>query len=403
MPERPETPREPDPTRPPSGGLVDDLRGAPGTGGEAPVDVIDPTRVDRVTSSDGTERWKLTCLCGKRIHVPFRPQHPIGRCPKCGRRLRLPGFKGPSSDKAAHKPAAVLAETEPLVRTSEVAEAAKRLAETERRVDPAATTVKRDGPPPHAASTVRKDGPPPRASTQELEARLNQVPEAAEIHKGSISSTQDIGKGLAPVAVSEAAEVERAVDESEDEVGTIVMEPGEQEALTAQLRQEQRTGREAALRTADMLRKNKGAAESGTNFGRISAWPLAGRLPRVLAGFIDLTLNMLITGIVVALGSLGLLPAGVLHPVVLLLIFFLTGLFNDAILQLTGGSLGKRLVVLTVRARGGQVPNLPMTLLRGALKWLLMPGWIVGVFDPAERTLHDLVCGTLVLKGRTRG
>ena len=41
-------------------------------------------------------------------------------------------------------------------------------------------------------------------------------------------------------------------------------------------------------------------------------------------------------------------------------------------------------------------------LLRALAKWLLLPGWILAAMDTQERTLHDLLCGTLVLQGRRR-
>ncbi|MCZ7643902.1 MAG: RDD family protein [Planctomycetota bacterium] len=402
MPEAPSSPHA-EPER-----LVDDLKARPDA---PPVEIIDPARVDRVPDPKrGGERWKLTCLCGKRIHAPFNPQVPTGRCPSCGRRMRLPGFKG-STASPPRKPAkiapelaetqrrldppapkAALPETEPLMPQQKIQDAAAALAETKRRegppaVDRLADTIATRRPPA---------APPPKAQENAGDLELQKAPDSPAYRPGSPSSTLD-------VAQAAAAETAAAESDPEDEVGTIVMDPAEQEELTRQIKQEGRVSREAALRTADMLRKHHSAGESGSGFGRISAWPLAGRLPRTLAGFIDLTLAMLVTGFAVALTSLKVLPDGFNHPAVLGLIFFFTGLFNDCVLEWTGGSLGKRLVVLTVRSRTGIHPDGPRTILRGVVKWLILPGWLIAYFDPAERALHDLVCGTLVLKGRTRG
>ena len=45
---------------------------------------------------------------------------------------------------------------------------------------------------------------------------------------------------------------------------------------------------------------------------------------------------------------------------------------------------------------------MPAILLRAIAKWLLIPGWVLAFFHPAERALHDLLCNTCVLKGRVR-
>ena len=94
------------------GGLVDDLEpspDAPKSDSDEDVEVIDPRHVDRVPDKKrGGECWKLTCVCGKRIHSPLQPDTGIGRCPKCGRRLRLPGFRPSKSQRVKkQKPATV--------------------------------------------------------------------------------------------------------------------------------------------------------------------------------------------------------------------------------------------------------------------------------------------------------
>lgn len=155
------------------------------------------------------------------------------------------------------------------------------------------------------------------------------------------------------------------------------------------------------MRTADILRSSK-VSERTPGPGLISAWPLAGRLPRALAGFIDLTLGMVAATLIVVGGSMGLLPENSRYLVVPVVAFFTAVLLNDCLLQSFGGSIGKRLVVLTLRTPDGLPPALPVILLRALLKWLLFPGWLLALVHPAQRSLHDLICNTYVMKGRVR-
>ena len=78
------------------------------------------------------------------------------------------------------------------------------------------------------------------------------------------------------------------------------------------------------------------------------------------------------------------------------------GLINDILLQILGGSFGKRLVVLTLRDLNGFEPSIPRLAVRALIKWTLIPGWLIGLVDPEGRCLHDWVCGTIVLKARNR-
>jgi uncharacterized RDD family membrane protein YckC len=157
------------------------------------------------------------------------------------------------------------------------------------------------------------------------------------------------------------------------------------------------------LEAAERLRSRR-IPEQGSGLpGLISAWPLAGRGPRALAGFIDLTLGVVAATAVVVGGSVGLLPEVSRYWYVVLAAFGIAQLVNACLLEAFGGSVGKRLVVLTLRTREGALAEPWRVILRGVLKWLLFPGWVVILFDPGQRALHDLVCGTLVLKGRARG
>jgi uncharacterized RDD family membrane protein YckC len=180
----------------------------------------------------------------------------------------------------------------------------------------------------------------------------------------------------------------------EEEAATIIMDPVQ--AVVESGGAAVVAGREAARHAADLLRAHR---VSATAERRVSAWPLAGRLPRALAGFVDFTASALAAAVVVTLGSLRLLPESFTHPLVALAAFFCAGLLNDCLFEPLGGGAGKRLVILTLRKSDGRPPETFRLLIRGGLKWLLIPGWLTFLFDPAERAVHDWLCGTLVLKG----
>lgn len=289
-------------------------------------EVFEPVRVTQVKDQDGSPVWKLTCTCGKRILSPFHVGKPTGRCPKCSRRLRLPGYRSKSG---------------------KVRSVGK---EKEQRRKPAEAEDKNK-------AAAKK--PPPVPAEEEPLRLADEEPLASD----------------------------------DDEVGTIVIESPPDVP---------RFQRDAALRTADRLRRHKVEESAGESDGRISAWPLAGRGPRVLAGFIDLTAALLLTGVVLALASFEVLPKSLTSLGGATAIFFLAAVFNDGFFQLLGGTVGKRIVVVVMRARDGRRPSAGVVFLRALLKWLFIPGWLLALADPAERTLHDLICRTLVLKGRPR-
>ncbi len=325
-------------------------------------EIFEPPHLERIKSKDGTEQWKLTCFCEKRILSPLHANLPVGRCPKCGRRLRLPGYRPESK-----RDATFVHQSKTTVLTPE------------------------DIPQPNGAA------PPPKP-----ELSLDEKIELAS--KTFKESERRKKAALEAQPAAESSPVTNASDESsvdpysEDDVGTIVME-----ALTPEdLKREKTTNRDAAIQTADRLRRHHMNETASKNAGLISAWPLAGKGPRALAGFVDLTFSTVMTGILVVLAAAEVLPKTTVHPIVLMTAFMTAGILNDGLLQCFGGSIGKRLVVLALRQHNGKRPSLPRIFVRGILKWVLLPGWLMGLVDPAERSLHDLLCGTLVLKGRAR-
>ena len=162
--------------------------------------------------------------------------------------------------------------------------------------------------------------------------------------------------------------------------------------------------RDAAATAADRLRPERPKVrDAGSGPDRISAWPLAGTGRRILAGFIDVTFATVIAGAVFVLARQHVLPPQLAGIGMLVLLLLLAGVLNDGLIHLIwGGSLGKKLVVIVVRGVSGTELGVARTLIRAIFKWLLIPGWIVAVIDPSERALHDLLCHTLVLKGRVK-
>jgi uncharacterized RDD family membrane protein YckC len=164
------------------------------------------------------------------------------------------------------------------------------------------------------------------------------------------------------------------------------------------------TNRDAAMAAAERLRSRASERMQASAGGAVvEAWPRADLTLRGLAVFIDITAVMLAIGIVLLLATQKILPEWMTRMSATLALFAALTILNDAGLQLLfGGSLGKRLVILTLLASDGRPPAAPKVLLRAVLKWVLLPGWILFFFDPDRRAVHDVICGTLVLKGRKR-
>lgn len=270
----------------------------------ATTEIATPVASEQISATDGSQFWKLTCPCGKRLLAPANTPQPYGHCPKCGRHLPLPGFHpGNPADPAAL---------------------------------PLASHSAPDGTQKDSGGKLRDD----HATT---------VIAAARVQEHSINLT----------AASTAA---------------------------------------ARLRPSRVLP----AERARTSSGRISAWPLAGRVRRLLAAFIDFSFAAALAATAVALAGRHVrelfTPVQLLCGTLLLLL-----LFNDTVVHLLlGGSLGKHLVMLAIRTEAGAACGFFRLLARTALKWLFIPGWLIGALDPAQRAAHDLLAGTLVLKGRPR-
>ena len=301
----------------------DKPRVASGTYDQAP-------HYELVCEPDGTEVWKVTCFCGKRLLTPTRSEAAYGRCPKCERRIRLPGYDA-------------------LLKTLDIALV----------------------PPPGSA----------RASG------------SAEGH--TISERTKTG-AFSKAELEKALELVLAQDDIVTEVA--LLRPDVPKANPAEMTAAERLRPQRQNRTPETA-----AQRVGSGSGHIAAWPLAGVVRRLLAGFIDLTFVMTVTALVIMLAIKGAIPPFFRRWDTVMLVFICAGMFNDGVIQaLVGGSLGKSLVVIVVRNFAGTGMESSRAFVRAFFKWVLIPGWIIAAVDPAERTLHDIICGTLVLKGRTR-
>ena len=296
----------------------------------APADTGEqPPQYELVRNADGKENWKITCFCGKRLLTPAKSDTSHGRCPKCGRRLRLPGHDS-------------LKETVDL--------------------------------PPGAVDPTASGS----SSRNIIEERALE-----ERKRSGEFSKSDLDTALAQVMAGQ------------DDVATDV----------ALLIPEVPKFNDAAVTAADRLRPQRESKPdpSGSASGLLAAWPLAGMVRRGLAGFIDVTFAMTVTAIVFILAQRHALPGIFNNFFIELLVLLAVGVFNDGLIHLAlGGSLGKLLVVVVVRNVKGTKLEPGRTLLRAFCKWLLLPMSVLALIDPAQRTLHDLLCGTLVLKGRTK-
>ncbi|MFH0939074.1 MAG: RDD family protein [Planctomycetota bacterium] len=262
------------------------------------IQVEAPAHFEWILRTGGTEYWKLTCVCGKRLLSPAPSIHPYGKCSKCGRYLLLPGYD--DSLKVLRVPA--------------------------------------------------------RSEPTKIEA-AHEDRNITVTSLGGMANDLRISLNAASVAAN-------------------------------RLRPQQLSTHTRAMRTVS---------------GRISAWPLSGKIRRLLAAFLDLNFGICVAGVVMALAGPRALEPFFSPLEMLLATIWLALAFNDSVIHLIlGSSLGKRLVVLVVRTEDGEPCGPIRTLIRAWLKWLLIPGWLIGAFDSAERTLHDLLAGTLVLRGRLR-
>lgn len=379
--------------------LQDESQGKEEEGSTYDGEIFEPPRIERIKAKDGSELFKMTCFCEKRILSPLRTGFPVGRCPKCGRRLRLPGYRPESrkqgSATSKRSKTEVLKEEDiPKKEGTPPVEGSSDNMSLDEKIE-FATKVFRASERRKLTAMQATPVSETDEATGEKKEETKEEPKQEASEDPRTEAQKEDDKETEPA-------IKLTADGSEDDVGTIVMDPQTPEHIKEQLKKDA-ANRDAAIRTADRLRAHhRSQSSSRGEVGLISAWPLAGKGPRALAGFVDITFCTVATGVLLVLAAIDILPHTCFHPVVIITAFVTAGLLNDGLLQHFGGGFGKRMVVLVLRRRNGQGLGVVRVFLRGLLKWLLLPGWLMGFFDPAERTLHDLICGTLVLKGRSR-
>jgi uncharacterized RDD family membrane protein YckC len=311
-------------------------------GADSTVRLGDSSRCELIRDTEGREWWKMACVCGKRVRSPARATQAYGKCPRCSRRLKLPGF---------------LLTQKPVLLSASPGEA------------PVGAPARKKAEPPSPKN------PPQQKSPQQ-------------------------GWSDADIGFDDKSETRSAIMLRDDGIPILVDDETETVATEVVLVDVQ-INQAAFQHIATRLRPSQAGGEE--TLGRISAWPLAGFARRALAAFIDFTLATLLAGVILALASFDVLPRVFLRVEVLFVLLVLAGWLNDGILQLLlGETVGKRLVLVVTRTLDGAELPLQLLLLRAFLKWLIVPGWLIALADPNQRALHDLICGTLVLKGRAR-
>ena len=363
-------------------------------------DPVEPLRAEEVFTEKGP-CWKITCPCNKRILVPQAANATIGRCPKCGQRIHIPSkaessTTAPESGKGEQDP--------PLVSDEELSDLILDVPEARDPFSP----PEEEGARVRVEEVSTEKGPCWKITcscnkrilvSREANSPLGRCPKCGRrIHipgqAEKIARPDKVGLHKPLVSTGELSDLVSDLPVSAPPAAAAEPEPPHP-------RFEEPASRAAALRTADILRSKK-LSDRSDGGSLISAWPLAGHLPRALAGFIDLTLGLVAAMLIVIGGSLEVLPENSRYWVVPVVAFYTAVLLNDCLLQLFGGSIGKRMVVLTLRAPDGRAPSVAVVLLRAIFKWLLLPGWLLAFVHPTQRALHDLLCNTCVLKGRVR-
>jgi len=361
----------------------------------------------------------FTCSCGERLQVPAGTVGRMAFCLKCRRSVPIPGAVGAQSARQAGteaksggeeggrpaKPAAGSGVTNNVLRVTGTAEGGGA-AEANGQEAQCVLVHGEDGQDywrvicscgKHVRTPVAVGRP------------YGRCPKCGQMLKmpGYLGSQKPVGApartaaGSVPVAPAR----EKVPDGG---VAAPAQKSGEDESETAAFGVapvNERMSREAANVAADRLRpSHAGAGRSGAEIeGKISAWPLAGKGARILATFIDLTIAAVLAGVIVVLARKQILPRMFLSKEMVVVVLVLALTLTDGLVHiLLDASIGKKLAVLTTRTGSGEPMGRARAILRALLKWLLFPGWLIGLVDPSGRTLHDLLCNTLVLRGRVK-
>jgi uncharacterized RDD family membrane protein YckC len=137
--------------------------------------------------------------------------------------------------------------------------------------------------------------------------------------------------------------------------------------------------------------------------------PFALRCGALLIDYIVLVLIMTLSTMVARLMGGGARLAGGTAEKVGIILTLIAAVFDLGILAgLTGRSIGKWTTGLRLETVGGRTPGIPRALLRHFIGYpiSLIPfglGFLMSIVNPTGRALHDLICGTVVIrKGTTQ-
>jgi hypothetical protein len=154
----------------------------------------------------------------------------------------------------------------------------------------------------------------------------------------------------------------------------------------------------ASDRAADKLRPDSTRSRVPRT-GLVSAWPSAGKAPRALAAFIDLTLALALAALLFVLAPW--LPVHFSSNTFRVAAVLLGLWLNEGVLQwFWNGSIGKKLCVIALREETGDALSAENALLRPFVKLALLPLWPLAFFSATGQAVHDKLLGTVVLKGR---
>jgi len=288
------------------------------------------------------DKIKFHCECGQKVAVKLPAPHSAGKCPRCGRSLKIPDVRGGAAKEAAG-PKDKRAPKEML-----------RCPKCGRRIeDAAAAFCPRCGfalalpPPAPSAGGDESKGPPP------LPPAAGTPPPVAG------AGAQPGDQGAAGAAGAASAEVRK------------------------------RSARQAAEAAADLLRP-PGARDA---FG---AEPACASLPRRLAAFLlDLAVAAAVALVAWKLSDdAGIKPSW--HGAVAGLGAFLV--LNEVLFAAAAGgrSLGMVVFGVAVFSSAGRPAGLLVLAIRLAAWVVLIIGAPWALFEPQRRALHDLICGTTV-------
>jgi uncharacterized RDD family membrane protein YckC len=293
------------------------------------------------------DKIKFHCECGQKVSVKLPPPHSAGKCPRCGRALRVPDLPGAPPRK----------DRRPVKDSAHCPKCGRRIEDLAAAFCPRCgfpLDLRPPAPPP--------GGEPPKSAPEAPAGPAAPAPKAREAAPAP-PEIQVLPKGAPVPGATPPAGAEEGLD----------------------LRK--RSARQAAEAAADLLRPaeaRNGAAPAGEPAG----------LGRRLAAFV---LDGLVAGAVALVAMKIGERAGLERswPTALVGLGIFMAVNEVLFAALAGGrSLGMVICGVAVVNSGGQPAGALLLAARLAAWLLLFIGAPLAIFDGQRRTLHDLVCGT---------